>query len=206
MQGFLEFHQEVSADYTISPRTGKKVHKVKQVKEPEDVNDNGVPDSKEKDRLKMESLEEAVDKSEQRFLMLARLGLVAKEDVSKLRIAFDALKADKQLTITQRNLLLGVFGDLIGLVTGDDTIFNRVKADVQKESVELDEGQVGMDKNRAQANVQQDDPPFEKPYKKTGSSSVIDKSGAVHDPESRVRHLARLALQKYNAKKTSGKA
>lgn len=86
-------------------------------------------------------LDEAVDKQEQRFLMLARLGLVDKSQVSKLRVALDQLKADKPLTVQQRTMLLGVMSDLIALVTGDDTIFNRVKMDVQKEDVQLDEGE-----------------------------------------------------------------
>lgn len=90
---------------------------------------------------KNDHITEAVDKQEQRFLLLARLGLVDKSEVSKLRIALDQLKADKPLSIAQRNLLLSVMTDLMSLVTGDDTIFNRVKMDVQKEDVQLDEGE-----------------------------------------------------------------
>ena len=123
---------------------------------------------------------ESVDKGEQRFLMLARLGLVDKSDVSKLKIAVDALKADKQLTVQQRTLLLGVFTTLSDLVTGDDSIFNRVKMDVQKEATEQ--------------------PPFDPPYKET-PSDVKDKSGAVHTPSSRVKNLARLALKKQQKSK-----
>ena len=92
-------------------------------------------------KYRRESLEEAVDKQEQRFLQLARLGLVDKADVSKLRIAMDQLKADKPLSVAQRSLLLSVMTDLVSIVTGDDTIFNRVKMDVQKEDVQLDEGE-----------------------------------------------------------------
>lgn len=86
----------------------------------------------------VEMFDEAVDKQEQRFLMLARLGLVDKTEVSKLRIALDQLKADKPLTVPQRTMLLGVMSDLIALVTGDDTIFNRVKMDVQKEDTDYE--------------------------------------------------------------------
>lgn len=88
-------------------------------------------------------IDEAVDKQEQRFLQLARLGLVDKGDVSKLRTAMEQLKADKPLTTQQRTLLLAVTSDLISLVTGDDAIFNRAKMDVRKEDtqLELDEGE-----------------------------------------------------------------
>lgn len=130
-----------------------------------------------------ESLDEAVDKQEQRFLQLARLGLVDKSDVSKLRLAVDQLKADKTLTVQQRGLLLGVMMDLVDLVTGDDAVFQRVKMDVQKEGTE------GSWK-------------VETPWMKS-KDTVTDKSGAKHTPQSRVRHLARLALKKQQAKNQS---
>lgn len=190
-QSFLEFHKVVSADFKIG-KDGRKVHKTKEVQDAEDV-----PEKDEK-KIRMEatdvckvcgqtpcnctSIEEAVDKGEQRFLMLARLGLVDKSEVGKVRLAFDALRSDKPLTVAQRTLMLNVFEDLIGLVTGDDTIFNRVKLDVQKESKDTD------------------DVPFDGPYTKNAKANVKDKSGAVHTVQSRVRHLARLALKKQQQK------
>lgn len=99
-------------------------------------------------------LEEAVDKQEQRFIQLARLGLVDKSNVSKLRIAIDQLKADKLLTVQQRSLLLSVMMDLVDLVTGDDAVFQRVKMDVQKESVEdLDENTAALQKKASASGV-----------------------------------------------------
>lgn len=110
--------------------------------------------SKYNDYMKEETLEEAVDKQEQRFIQLARLGLVDKSNVSKLRIAIDQLKADKQLTVQQRTLLLGVMMDLVDLVTGDDAVFQRVKMDVQKESVEeLDENTEALKKKASASGV-----------------------------------------------------
>lgn len=86
---------------------------------------------------KHDHIKEAVDKQEQRLVQLARLGLVDKSDVAKLRIAMDQLKADKVLTLQQRTLLLSVLNDLVDLVTGDDTVFQRVKMDLQKEETEI---------------------------------------------------------------------
>lgn len=163
----------------------------------------------------VEMFDEAVDKQEQRFIQLARLGLVDKANVSKLRMAIDQLKADKALTVQQRTLLLGVMMDLVDLVTGDDAVFQRVKMDVQKEDTQLDEGEnnqmkgkdpcwknykmVGM-KDKGGKKVpncvpEETDPPFDGPYTKVPSTST-DKSGAQHTPMSRARHLARLALAK----------
>lgn len=144
-------------------------------------------------------LEEAVDKQEQRFLQLARLGLVDKSDVSKLRIAMDQLKADKPLTTQQRGMLLSVMSDLVGLVTGDDTIFQRAKMDLQKEGYVSDAQRKAVWASRNDAKKEETDPPFDKPYT-TVKANVTDKSGAKHTPQSRVRHLAQLALKKQQAK------
>lgn len=165
----------------------------------------------------IEIVDEAVDKQEQRFIQLARLGLVDKANVSKLRMAIDQLKADKPLTVPQRTLLLSVMMDLVDLVTGDDAVFQRVKMDVQKEDTQLDEGEnkqmkgedpcwknykmVGMkDKGGKKVpncvpEATEEDPPFDKPYTTT-KPTTTDKSGAQHTPMSRARHLARLALAK----------
>lgn len=79
---------------------------------------------------------ETTDQGELRLLQLARLGLVDSSDVSKLKNALDALHSDKQLTPAQRTLVIHVFTSLSSLVTGDISIFNRVKSEVQKESTE----------------------------------------------------------------------
>ena len=147
----------------------------------------------------VEMIDEAIDKQEQRFLQLARLGLVDKSNVSKLRIAVDQLKADKVLTMQQRNLLLGVMMDLVDLVTGDDTVFQRVKMDVQKEGYVSDAQRKAVWASRNDAKKEETDPPFDKPYT-TIKPNVTDKSGAKHTPQSRVRHLAQLALKKQQAK------
>jgi hypothetical protein len=130
-------------------------------------------------------LEEAKDKTDKRFDLLARLGLVEKDELANLRLAMKTLSEDKQLSIKQRDLLLNVYESLISLVTGDDTMFSRMKIKVQEESL----------------NEMKDDVPFDGPYTKT-PDSVKDKSGAEHTPQSRARHLARLAM-KQMAKKSN---
>jgi hypothetical protein len=131
-------------------------------------------------------LEEAKDKTDKRFDLLARLGLVEKDELANLRLAMKTLSEDKQLSIKQRDLLLNVYESLISLVTGDDTMFSRMKIKVQEQM--LDE-------------KKEDDVPFDGPYTKT-PDSVKDKSGAEHTPQSRARHLARLAM-KQMAKKSN---
>jgi len=87
-----------------------------------------------------EQVNEASDKQDSRLLQLARLGLLDKSDVALFRNAMQTFKADKQLSIKQRNMLLAVYNDLVNMVTGDDAMFARAKLDVQKEETEqLDE-------------------------------------------------------------------
>jgi hypothetical protein len=89
-------------------------------------------------------LEEAADKQDSRLMQLARLGLLDKNDVAIFRNAMQTFKADKQLSIKQRNMLLSVYNDLVNMVTGDDAMFARAKLDVQKEDTDLEEGKRGL--------------------------------------------------------------
>lgn len=142
-------------------------------------------------------LDEAIDKHEQRLLQLARLGLVDKSDVSKLRVAIDQLKADKPLTVPQRTMLLGVMTDLISLVTGDDMVFNRVKLDVQKEDYEIIEDEEVIVETKDD-DWDDKNPPFDPDPPKKKPSATPGKHGSGY---STARHLARIALQKQQQKK-----
>ena len=146
-----EFHLRQAAHHEKQGNAERAKHHRDQandwrVKAAHDDSKRAQRELEQKYRKEETELDEAVDKQEQRFLLLARLGLVDKSDVSKLRIAMDLLKADKPLSIAQRSLLLSVMTDLVSIVTGDDTIFNRVKMDVQKEEVEQ------IDENRSVAD------------------------------------------------------
>lgn len=91
-----------------------------------------------------EQINEASDKQDSRLLQLARLGLLDKNDVAIFRNAMQTFKADKQLSIKQRNMLLSVYNDLVNMVTGDDAMFARAKLDIQKEDTDLEEGKRGL--------------------------------------------------------------
>lgn len=87
-----------------------------------------------------EQVTEATDKQDARLMQLARLGLLDKSDIALFRVSMQTFKADKQLSIKQRTLLLTVYDELVNLVTGDDAIFSRTKIDLQREETEqLDE-------------------------------------------------------------------
>ena len=135
-------------------------------------------------------LEEGTDKQDARLLQLARLGLLEKTDIAIFRTSMQTLKEDKQLSIKQRNLLISVYESLVSLVTGDDAIFNRTKIDLQREGYYKD-----IDTNKKE-DERLGSWKVETPWKKVKNDVVVDKSGAKHTPLSRVRHLARLAINK----------
>ena len=81
---------------------------------------------------------EAIDPKIQRVKMLARLGLVSKGDVNKLMMAMKAIDDGKELNKQYRNIIFDAFNDLIDLVTGDTTVFQKAKKAVAKEEVVLE--------------------------------------------------------------------
>jgi hypothetical protein len=81
-----------------------------------------------------------------------------------------------------------------------DTLAGRVKGgkDNEHSSIKI--------KLKAEATEKHDDkPPFDGPYTKV-KSNVKDKSGAVHTPMSRARHLAKQAMSKVKSEMMLGKA
>jgi hypothetical protein len=81
-----------------------------------------------------------------------------------------------------------------------DTLVGRVKGgkDNEHSSIKV--------KLKAEATEKHDDkPPFDGPYTKV-KSNVKDKSGAVHTPMSRARHLAKQAMSKVKSEMMLGKA
>ena len=56
-----------------------------------------------------------------------------------------------------------------------------------------------------EAAEKDDKPPFDGPYTKV-KGDIKDKSGAVHTPMSRAKHLARQAMKKVKSEMMLGKA
>ena len=70
-----------------------------------------------------------------RIRQLAKLGLVDKPDVEKLIMTFKRMRAGQKLTVQQKDMLVQTFSDLASIVTGDTTMFMKMKKAVQKEAV-----------------------------------------------------------------------
>lgn len=102
-----------------------------------------IGDKVDKSQIKESSIKEsvmweAIDPKIQRVKMLARLGLVGKSDVNKLMMAMKAIDDGKELNKQYRNIIFDAFNDLIDLVTGDTTVFQKAKKAVAKEEVVLE--------------------------------------------------------------------
>jgi tetrahydromethanopterin S-methyltransferase subunit A len=57
---------------------------------------------------------------------LKRLELVDAEDFSKFKLAIKKMEEDKPNTISEKTMIVKVFNELINVVVGDTTIFQKI--------------------------------------------------------------------------------
>ena len=86
----------------------------------------------EKPEIK-ESVNEAKDQSTDRLKMLVRLGLMDKKDMSKIVRSISKMKEDKPVSPADRKILFDLLNELIGMVTGDEQMFQKAKKAVREE-------------------------------------------------------------------------
>lgn len=84
--------------------------------------------------IELGDMNEAFD--ETKFKRLAATGLVPAEDVMGVVRAMKVLEAGKVLTTPQKDLISSTFATLIGLVTGDMSVFTKVSSAVKKATAE----------------------------------------------------------------------
>ena len=86
----------------------------------------------------VEQIDEAEDKSLERLKQLVRFGLM---DKTKLPILSRAYKSLEKGTVTnpqERSALFELLNELVGLVTGDDSTFAKIRMKVQSEEFEIE--------------------------------------------------------------------
>ena len=76
---------------------------------------------------------EESDKSTDRLKMLVRLGLMDKKDMTKIVRSIGKMKEDKPVSPADRKILFDLLNELIGMVTGDEQIFQKAKKAVREE-------------------------------------------------------------------------
>jgi len=85
-----------------------------------------------------ESVNEAADPQMDRVKQLVRLGLMDKKDLAKIVRALTLMKDGKVVPPRERAVLFDMLNELIGMITGDDAIFQRARKAV-REAAEDDE-------------------------------------------------------------------
>jgi hypothetical protein len=76
---------------------------------------------------------EESDKSTDRLKMLVRLGLMDKKDMAKIIRSIGKMKEDKPVSPADRKILFDLLNELIGMVTGDEQMFQKAKKAVREE-------------------------------------------------------------------------
>ena len=82
---------------------------------------------------KKEEIFEAKDQSTDRLKMLVRLGLMDKKDMTKIVRSIGKMKEDKPVSPADRKILFDLLNELIGMVTGDEQMFQKAKKAVREE-------------------------------------------------------------------------
>jgi hypothetical protein len=77
-------------------------------------------------------LQEETDKSLIRLQQLARAGMMDQGQLPQLTRALKALGAGKVVNPQDRQILLDLLNELIGVITGDDSIFAKAKSTIKK--------------------------------------------------------------------------
>ena len=83
--------------------------------------------------MKEEVIHEAKDQSTDRLKMLVRLGLMDKKDMTKIVRSIGKMKEDKPVSPADRKILFDLLNELIGMVTGDEQMFQKAKKAVREE-------------------------------------------------------------------------
>ena len=76
---------------------------------------------------------EAQDPEMEKVKQLVRLGLMDKKDMTKIVRALTLMKDGKAVPQKERKILFDMLGELIGMITGHDAMFNKARKAVKEE-------------------------------------------------------------------------
>lgn len=88
---------------------------------------------KEQDCTELDLSLIAEEFDESKFRRLAVTGLVPEGDVAKIILAMKRLDSGKELTRDQKNLVTSTFHSLVGMVTGDMSVFTKIQNKLKKD-------------------------------------------------------------------------
>lgn len=76
---------------------------------------------------------EAQDPEMEKVKQLVRIGLMNKKDMTKIVRALTLMKEGKPVPQKERKILFDMLSELIGMITGDDAMFNKARKAVKEE-------------------------------------------------------------------------
>ena len=96
-----------------------------------------------------ENVNEAADPQMDRVKQLVRLGFMDKKDMTKIVRALTMMKDGKAIPPKERSVLFNMLNELIGMITGDDAIFQKARKAVKEakednEPASPDEGSMAI--------------------------------------------------------------
>lgn len=92
------------------------------------------------DRLQALQEDNSMDSAQlQKLIILGRDGLVPEDEVNLVRTAMRTMMAGRLPTPQQRDVLLNMLGTLADMITGDMSMYTRLKSNLRKQGEEDNE-------------------------------------------------------------------
>ena len=92
------------------------------------------------DRLQALQEDNSMDNAQlQKLIILGKDGLVPEDEVNLVRTAMRTMMADRLPTPKQRDVLLNMLGTLADMITGDMSMYTRLKSNLRNQGEEDNE-------------------------------------------------------------------
>ena len=80
-----------------------------------------------------EMMPEAKDPAIDRLKILVRQGMMDKKDLPKIVRSLEKVKAGKEVAPADRKILFSLMGELLGMITGDEQMFQKARKKVRED-------------------------------------------------------------------------
>ena len=155
-----ESDEEINAE--LGPKDEAKKAKSKKSKSDEDEEDNedeeddeDEEDEEDEEDLNEDEEESKDDEDTEKTKQLKQTGLFSDADIKKVITTLKLIKDEEEVSQAQKDLVVSVFLKLVGLVTGDEDVFEKLKKTIkgaevnsetkrskQEESIEIDHSDI----------------------------------------------------------------
>ena len=87
----------------------------------------------------VEMMPEAKDPAIDRLKILVRQGMMDKKDLPKIVRSLEKVKAGKEVAPADRKILFSLMGELLGMITGDEQMFQKARKKVREDAEPVNE-------------------------------------------------------------------